>query len=81
MKRLARRIATDLKTSKACAVYNSELARVFPKSMPAAKRQRSIEQFADEHGLSVDIFEVGLCAVFERRPTKRSTKSRVKKLK
>ncbi len=79
MKRLARRIATDLKTSKACAVYNSELARVFPKSMPPDKRQRSIKRFAEEHGLNVDIFEVGLCAVFERRPAKKSTKSRLKK--
>jgi hypothetical protein len=66
MDRLARRIETDLKKSKVSAIYNSELARVFPKSMPAEKRQESIRRFAAEHGLSVEIFEVGLCAIFEK---------------
>jgi len=66
MKRLVRQIASDLKRSKISAVYNSELARVFPKSMPLKKREQSIRRFAEEHGLEVDIFDVGLCAIFEK---------------
>ena len=66
MKRLAQRIESDLKTSKISAIYNSELERVFPRSMPPRQRQESIRRFALENGLNVDIFEVGLCAIFER---------------
>ena len=66
MKRLAQHIAKDLKTSNVSAVYNSELARVFPKTMPAEERHEMIRRFATEHGLEVAIFEVGLCAIFEK---------------
>src|SRR5437773_2018384 len=66
MKRLAQRIASDLKKSKISAVYNSELARVFPKTMSAKERQERIRGFALKYGLDVDIFEVGLCAIFEK---------------
>jgi len=66
VKRLAQRIASDLKKSKVSAVYNSELARVFPKTMSAKARQEKIRCFAVKHGLDVDIFEVGLCAIFEK---------------
>lgn len=79
MKRLAERIASDLKTSKISAVYNSDLARVFPKKMPLKQREESIRQFAVEHGLDVDIFEVGLCAIFEKATAPKSKKSRVGK--
>ena len=76
MKRLAQRIVTELKTSKVSAIYNSELARVFPKSMPPKKRQESIRKFAAELGLSVDIFEVGLCALFEKTSESKPTRPR-----
>ena len=71
MKNLARRIANDLRKSNVSAIYDSELARVFPKTMPPKKRQRSIEQFASEHGLQVEIFDVGLCAIFEKRASRK----------
>lgn len=78
MKRLARQIASDLKRSKISAVYNSELERVFPKTMPLKERQESIRRFASEHGLDVDIFEVGLCAIFEKAARKKSKKGNSK---
>jgi len=74
MKRLARQIASDLKRSKISAIYNSDLARVFPKTMPLKQREENIRRFAHEHGLDVDIFEVGLCAIFEKAPRKKQKK-------
>ena len=74
MKHLARRIVTELKTSKVSAIYNSELARVFPKSMPSEERRESIKKFAEANGLSVDIFDVGLCAIFEKVSEKKPKK-------
>jgi hypothetical protein len=76
MKRLAQRIESDLKTSKVSAIYNSELERVFPKTMPSQERQASIRRFAIKHGLDVDIFEVGLCAVFEKAGSGKTKKTR-----
>jgi hypothetical protein len=81
MKRLARQIANDLRKSKVSAVYNSELARVFPKNVPAEERHEMIRRFASEHGLEVAIFEVGLCAIFEKGlkkskvPNRKSTRA------
>src|SRR5204862_3685982 len=66
VKRLAQRIASDLEKSKISAIYNSELARVFPKTISPKERQEMIRRFAMKHGLDVDIFEVGLCAIFEK---------------
>ena len=78
MKRLAARIASDLRTSKVSAVYNSELARVFPKTMSENEREESIRRFASEHGLDVDNFEVGLCAIFEKATPKKSKKAKAR---
>ena len=66
MRRLANRIQTELKDQEVCAVYNSELARVFPKTISPEKRKAQIKRFADEHDLSVTFYDVGLCAVFEK---------------
>jgi len=75
MKHLARRIASGLKTSRSLAVYNSELARVWPATMPTKERQESIRRFAEKYGFDVDILEVGLCAIFEKQ-RKKKPKSR-----
>jgi hypothetical protein len=66
MRKLAARIETELKDQEACAVYNSELARVFPKTINAEKRKKAIERFAKKNQLAVTFYDVGLCAVFER---------------
>jgi hypothetical protein len=66
MRKLAARIETELKEQEVCAVYNSELARVFPKTISSEKRKKQIKRFADDHDLEVTFYDVGLCAVFER---------------
>jgi hypothetical protein len=66
MRKLASHIDTELKNQDICAVYNSELARVWPKSISAAKRKRQIKRFAKAHRLAVTFYDVGLCAIFEK---------------
>jgi hypothetical protein len=68
MKHLKQFIDGQLKTSPVCAVYDSQLARVFPKSISVEERKKRIQKFAARRGLTVDIFEIGLCAVFEKPP-------------
>ena len=70
MRKLADLIETELKKQEICAVYNSQLARVWPRSMSLGKRQQQIERFAKQHKLAVTFYDVGLCAIFEKaRPT------------
>jgi len=66
MRKLVNRIETELKEQEVCAVYNSELARVWPKTISAEKRKKEIKRFADKHDLEVTFYDVGLCAVFEK---------------
>ena len=66
MRKLANRIETELKEQGVCAVYNSELARVWPATISPEKRKREIKRFADKHRLAVTFYEVGLCAIFEK---------------
>ena len=66
MRKLARRIESELKEQDICAVYNSELARVWPKTVGATKRKQQIKRFADKHSLAVTFYDVGLCAIFEK---------------
>ena len=75
MKQLAQRIDSDLKKLRVCAVYDSDLARVFPKTMPIEKRKERIRRFAARHGLSVDFYDVGLCALFEKPVPSESKKT------
>lgn len=66
MRKLANRIETELKGQEICAVYNSELARVWPKTISVEKRKKEIKRFAEKHDLEVTFYDVGLCAVFEK---------------
>jgi len=66
MRKLATHIETELQEQEVCAVYNSELARVWPKTISPEKRKREIKRFADKHDLEVTFYDVGLCAVFEK---------------
>ena len=66
MRRLANRIETELKEQDVCAVYNSELERVWPKTIGAEKRKKEIKRFANKHDLAVTFYDVGLCAIFEK---------------
>ena len=66
MRKLANLIETELKKQEICAVYDSELARVWPKTVSSAKRKQQIKRFANKHRLAVTFYDVGLCAIFEK---------------
>jgi hypothetical protein len=66
MRKLADLIETELKNQEICAVYNSDLARVWPKTISATKRKQQIKRFANKHRLAVTFYDVGLCAIFEK---------------
>src|SRR6266576_3429494 len=66
MRKLGDLIETELKKHEVCAVYNSELARVWPKRISETKRKQAIERFAKQHALAVTFYDVGLCAIFEK---------------
>ena len=66
MRKLANLIETELKKEEVCAVYNSQLARVWPRNMSLGKRKQQIKHFAKRHELAVTFYDVGLCAIFEK---------------
>jgi hypothetical protein len=66
MRKLAKLIETELEKQEICAVYNSHLGRVWPRSMGAAKRKQQIKRFAAKRALDVTFYDVGLCAIFEK---------------
>lgn len=66
MRKLAKLIETELAKQEICAVYNSHLGRVWPRSMSAAKRMQQIKHFAGQRGLAVTFYDIGLCAIFEK---------------
>src|SRR5712692_2623519 len=66
VRKLAELIETELKKQDICAVYNSQIARVWPRSMSLGKRKQQIKRFAKQHKLAVTFYDVGLCAIFER---------------
>ncbi len=66
MRKLAKLIETELEKQEICAVYNSHLGRVWPRSMSAAKRMQQIKHFAKQRGFAVTFYDIGLCAIFEK---------------
>jgi hypothetical protein len=66
MRKLANLIETELERQEVCAVYNSQLARVWPRRMSLGKRKQQIKRFAKQHEFAVTLYDVGLCAIFEK---------------
>jgi len=66
MRKLADLIETELENQEICAVYNSQLARVWPKNLSRSIREQQIKRFAKRHKLAVTFYDVGLCAIFEK---------------
>lgn len=66
MRRLASLIETELKKQQICAIYDAQLARIWPRSMTLGKRKQQIKRFAKQHELAVTFYDVGLCAIFEK---------------
>ena len=77
MRKLADLIETELQEQEICAVYNSHLERVWPRSMSLSKRKQQIERFAKQHDLAVTFYDVGLCAIFEKPPAAARSSKRV----
>jgi len=67
MRTLASRIEAELKDQEFCAVYNSDLAQVWPATIALEKRKEQIERFAEKNRLSVTFYDVGLCAIFQKK--------------
>ena len=68
MRKLANLIESELKKQEICAVYDSDLARVWPRSLSLRKRKQQIKRFAKKHELAVTFYNIGLCAIFEKSP-------------
>jgi len=76
VRKLANLIQSELKTQEICAVYNSELARVWPQAMALRKRKEQIKRFAKRHELAVTFYDVGLCAIFEKAKGKAGARAK-----
>jgi hypothetical protein len=68
VKRLASQIKRELNLGewKHCAVYESELKRLWPLNQK--NRKAKIAQFAAEYGLRLRFYRKGLCAIFDEWP-------------
>lgn len=66
MRKLANLIQRELKEQEICAIYDSDLQRVWPRSLSVGKRKAQIKRFAKQHDLSVTFYDIGLCAIFEK---------------
>ncbi|PYL61733.1 MAG: hypothetical protein DMF24_06230 [Verrucomicrobia bacterium] len=66
MKILAGKISKELKKAVHCAVYETELARVWPRD--GKTREAKIALFAKENGWRLRFYKDGLCAIFDREP-------------
>jgi hypothetical protein len=68
LKELARKIAKELETAKHYAVYEPELARLCPKDR--RPRETQIALFAQKHGWRLRYYKDGLCAIFDKEPSR-----------
>jgi hypothetical protein len=64
MKILASKIAKELKKAAHCAVYETELVRVWPHN--GKDREAKIALFAKENGWRLRFYKDGFCAIFDR---------------
>jgi hypothetical protein len=84
MKTLAAKISNDLENFHESYIYNSDLARVWPKELVPDEREKRIRKFAKDQGLHVDVYQIGMCAIFKKtdgkvkrlRPTRPSSSRR-----
>ena len=69
-KKLAKRIAQELKRADHCGVYEPELSRVWP--LNGKRRETQIVAFAEEHGWRLRLYREGFCAIFDKQPRRGS---------
>ena len=71
MKVLARQIKREITDRGVCAVYESELERVWPKK----NREAAVRKFARSHGWILAHYKEGFVAIFAKpRPSKEQTR-------
>jgi len=74
MKILASRIKEQLETQTNefghCAIYESELQRLWP--LDEENRKAKIERFAKQYGFKLSFYRKGLCAIFEKDAPKKT---------
>lgn len=75
MQKLAQRIAEELQTANHYAVYQPDLARLWPEKDPR-KREQEITQFAQRHGWRLRFYKDDLVAIFDKAPTQAITEHR-----
>ena len=74
MKTLATQINRELKSGQShCAIYEHELQCLWP--LEQEEREAKIAQFASEHCFRLRYYSKGLCAIFDKQPKKRASKS------
>jgi len=66
MRKLVKTISKELETADHCAVYQSELVRVWPKN--GGHRQMAIMQFARQHHWRLRFYKDGFVAIFDKEP-------------
>jgi len=67
MKILATLIEKELKNAKHYAVYEPELARVWPDGK---SREAQVASFAKKHGWRLRHYSHGFCAIFDKEPSR-----------
>ena len=66
--RIKRQLSSETGRGGHCAIYENELQRIWPLS--EENRKAKIEQFANEYGFRLSVYKPGLCAIFEKEPSK-----------
>ena len=66
MRKLVRTITAELETADHCAVYQSELVRVWPTN--GDQRRKAIMQFAQQHHWRLRFYKDGFMAIFDKEP-------------
>ena len=64
--RIKRQLLFDTGKWGHCAIYESELRRIWP--LNEENRKAKIAQFAKEYGFHLSFYRQGLCAIFEKEP-------------
>jgi hypothetical protein len=67
MKILASQIAKEVKQAKHCAIYEPELARVWP--INDKSREAKVALFAQQNGWQLRFYNEGFCAIFDKLPS------------
>jgi len=63
---LRKRIDEKIAKHSEATIFDRDLDRLWPVTMPYVARKRAIQQFAKDHGYKVYVYQIGTCAVFKK---------------